>query len=91
MTLRELKGILNALPDEFNDVEVAMSTDAEGNRYSPCVYVVTDGYCDDSSKYDIDPIYFDHHGYAGNCFESKKEWEDYKKNSKRLIVLWPMN
>ena len=89
--MNELKKILEELPEELGNCEVVMSKDAEGNSYSPCVQVEDDGYCDDSSVYNIDSIYFDSHGYDGNCFDSKALWEDYKKAAFRVVVLCPMN
>lgn len=91
MTVKELKEMLNELGPELDNCQVVMASDSEGNSYSP-VYGLTDtAYCEDSSDYCIDTVYYDEHGWEGNCFDSKEDWDSYKKENNRVVVLHPMN
>jgi hypothetical protein len=91
MTVKQLKEMLAELSSEMDECQVIMSCDAEGNHYSPMADLDDGCYCDDSKKYWIDSVYFDVHGWEGNGFTSEREWEGYKKESNRVIVLWPTN
>lgn len=91
MTVKELKEMLNELGSEMDDCQVCISSDAEGNSYSPVADLTDGGYCDDSSDYCIEGMYFEDHGWEGNCFDSKKKWEEYKKKADRVVVIFPTN
>jgi hypothetical protein len=81
MKVKELKRILNKLDEEL---EVMMSTDEEGNGYGLLRSVVGDGYRDGDGG-----LYFDEHGWEGNCFDTEEEWEEYKRKNSRVVVLFP--
>jgi hypothetical protein len=91
MTVKELKQMLNELGDELDNCQVIMSSDSEGNSYSPVDGLTDTAYCENSSKYCIESVYFDEHGWDGNCFDNKDEWDAYKKKNDRVVVLHPMN
>ena len=91
MTVKDLKQMLSELGSELDNCQVVMAKDSEGNSYSPVDGLTDTAYCDDSTKCYIDPVYYDEHGWQGNCFVSKKEWNSYKKESDRVVVLHPMN
>jgi hypothetical protein len=91
MTVKELKEMLKELGPEVDNCQVVMAKDSEGNSYSPVVDLTDTAYCEDASEYCIEGVYYDEHGYLGNCFDSKEEWENYKKQSDRVVVLHPMN
>jgi hypothetical protein len=91
MTVKELKQMLSELGPELDNCQVVMAKDSEGNSYSPVVDLTDTAYCDDDSEYCIEAVYFDEHGWEGNCFDNKEEWESYKKEKDRVVVLHPMN
>jgi hypothetical protein len=93
MTIKELKNFLIDLGPEHDDDEVVMSSDAEGNNYSPLSDI------DDSYSYfpgapwygEIKPTDYDKYvEYEGDVDEDKEEWEEYCKG-KSCLVLWPVN
>ena len=91
MTVRELKKILAELDPEMDECQVVMSCDSEGNSYSPVADITDTGYCDDSKHYCIESLYFEEHGWDGNGFVSKEEWEGYKTEADRVVVIFPTN
>lgn len=91
MTVQELKEMLNELGDEVNNCQVVMAKDSEGNSYSPVDGMTDTAYCDEGDSYCIDILYYDEHGWEGNGFDNKEDWDSYKKTSDRVVVLHPMN
>lgn len=75
MLVKELKEKLKDVPDDY---QVVMSSDAEGNSYSPL--------------YEIDVVmYVPENTYMGEVWD--KEWtaemeEEYKENA---VAMWPTN
>lgn len=91
MTLKELKQMLSELGPELDNCQVIMAKDSEGNWYSPVDGLTDTAYCDESDSYCIDTLYYDEYGWEGNGFESKRIWDEYKKENDRVVVLHPMN
>lgn len=85
MNVKELKEILNELPD---DMEVILQKDSEGNGYSPL------------SGGDAEAIYVPESTWSGDVYSSKwtaddadmnnDEWKEILSNPKALI-LYPIN
>ena len=91
MTVKDLKQMLSELGSELDNCQVVMAKDSEGNSYSPVDGLTDTAYCDEGDSYCIDTLYYDEHGWEGNCFESKEDWDSYKKESDRVVVLHPLN
>lgn len=85
MNVKELKAVLETLPD---DMEVILQKDSEGNGYSPL------------SGADPNSIYVPDSTYSGDVYSlewsasdacmTEKEWEEFCKKDKALI-LYPTN
>jgi len=87
MNVKELKELLNTLPD---DTEIVMSCDAEGNRFSPLA--------DSSSQYH----YLPDTTWSGDLWSEEDE-RDYDPDipedaevcppvdAVKALVLWPVN
>jgi len=88
MTVSELKFALSKLETGYDDCEVIL-TDVEANHYSPLGSIKTGGVRDGSNKLNMGQICFDFYGFDGNCFVSQKDWENYKKTSNIVVVLFP--
>lgn len=85
MNVRELKAALVGLPD---DMEVVMSSDAEGNNYSPL--------CDADPGHIYIPestwsgeVYHEDWSADDACME-EDDWNEMLKRP-RTLVLWPVN
>ncbi len=93
MTVAELKEVLKNIPDH---VLVILSSDSEGNGYSPlagvseiCQYVAEstyNGYIKDEEDYDL---YFEE-DYEDDDYEYYNETND-DSESVDAIVVWPTN
>jgi hypothetical protein len=89
MNLKELKELLSKLSPEFDECQIILQKDAEGNGYSPLMGV------DESCIYEPD------NAWSGTVMKikwtayeacmDKDEWEEYKKEHKQAIVLYPVN
>ena len=89
MKLKKLREIIKDLPTSLDDAEVVMSSDAEGNRYSPLSDLSTDAAYVPESTYSGD-VFYARHGVDGNCLESQEELDNLMKNFP-AIVLHPVN
>lgn len=89
MTLKEFKNLINALPAELDDAIMICQKDSEGNGYSPLYGV------------DENAVYKDETTWSGTVFFTKwsaydagmeeKEWEEFKKETPKCIVIRPIN
>jgi hypothetical protein len=90
MKLKELKEMLNELPEEMNGCEVILQKDGEGNGYSPLAGV------DSESVYVPDSIWggeaYHKESTADDNLMEKDYWEELKNNPEnRAIILWPVD
>lgn len=85
MTVGELKKALEKVPD---DRLVVCSRDAEGNGYSPLYEVDDDNICEagDGWVSDMNSLSWT----AGQAAMTESQWEAFKANGTRAIVLWPI-
>jgi hypothetical protein len=90
MTVKKLKALLAGLDEKLDDCEVIISCDAEGNRYSP-FSGLDEAYCEDSNHYFIDTTYSTKWSFEDAGFDSKEEWEQFKRDNDHVIVLYPVN
>lgn len=72
MNVKELKNILRNVPD---DIEVILSSDAEGNSYSPV--------------YTYDVVFFDSDNETVTHPDDFSD-EEYEALEKNAFVLWPV-
>jgi hypothetical protein len=86
MKIKDLKQILNNLPD---DMEVILQKDSEGNGYSPlsgcdsnCIYIKESDWSGDVYSTNWSAI-------DADCTD--KEWEDMKMSNPKVLVLYPVN
>lgn len=89
MTVDELRQFLVDLPD---DMIVVMSSDSEGNSYSPLAGGSTDyRYLADStwSGSLVNPD--DPDDYDDFFYSDDDDYEDYEDESVPCLVLWPTN
>lgn len=86
MNVKELKELLKELPD---DMEVILQKDSEGNGYSPlyggddeCIYISEESWYGEvkSLRWTADDA----------CME-EDEWEEFKQNNPRCLVLYTIN
>lgn len=85
MNVKQLRDLLNTLPD---DMEIILSKDSEGNRFSPL------------ADYNADSIYQPETTYSGlvydDCWTAEDacmdddDWQKLLTNP-RVLVLWPTN
>jgi len=85
MNVKELKEILNDLPD---DMEVILQKDSEGNGYSPL------------SGGDTDAVYIPESTWSGDVYSTKwtaddadmddEEWNEIVSKP-RALILYPIN
>ena len=85
MTIAEFIKELQQYPQEY---EVILEKDAEGNSYSPLCGIM-DGVYESENTWSGDFKPFDAE-YEELDF-TKEEWEDYKSNNQKVIVLYPVN
>jgi hypothetical protein len=83
MKLRELIKIFNNLPDKYQDYEVILQKDSEGNGFTPLYDVDVDCIYNDGEIYDMNWSYED------SGFDNDDEWKTFIKNKKKCIVLFP--
>lgn len=85
MNVKELRELLATLPD---DMEIILSKDSEGNRFSPL------------SDYNADSIYVPDSTYSGDVYDDVWTAEDASMDEEvwqklldgpRVLVLWPTN
>lgn len=84
MNVKELKEAIADLPD---DMEVILQKDGEGNGYSPLADI------------DSEAIYIPESTWSGEVVSTtctpldagEDEWEEFKKNNPRCLVLMPVN
>lgn len=83
MTIEELRHVIEDLPD---NMEIILSTDAEGNVYSPldsvsadCIYVPENIYGGE--------VYDTLESAENNCLLDE-EWEEIKKVYRKCLVLY---
>lgn len=86
MNVRELRDFLAQLPD---DMPVILQRDPEGNGYAPaagadsdCIYVYEGNFYGDASVYSTDWSAYD-------ADMGLQEWEEFKNNNPRVVVLFP--
>ena len=86
MNVLELINLLNDLPPEL---EVILQKDSEGNGYSPlegvdgeCIYIKDSTWSGDIYSLDWS---------ADDADMDEKEWKKFKKDNKKVVVLWPNN
>ena len=86
MKVKEIKELLNNLDESYDDAEVIMSRDSEGNDYSPFSDISTDAvYVEQASWYG--DVYYE------SSYDNKKEWNEILEDNdcKKAIILWPRN
>lgn len=86
MNIKELKELLNNLDESYDDAEVIMSRDSEGNDYSPFSDISTDAvYVEQASWYG--DVYYE------SSYDNKEEWNKILEDNdcKKAIILWPRN
>lgn len=89
MNVRELKKELFKLSADYDECEVILQKDSEGNGYSPLDCV------------DAEAIYEPDSSYSGEVYSlnwsadqmdmSENEWEETKRRLKKCVVLAPTN
>jgi hypothetical protein len=86
ITVKELKEILAGLPD---DMEIIMSKDSEGNKFSPLSDVDYNSiYVPETTWYGT--VYSDSWTADEACYDDEEEWQEVLKQP-RVLVLWPTN
>lgn len=90
MKLKDLKTLINDIPEELDDCIVIMQRDSEGNGYSPLMGV------DENCIYVPETVYsgevYDLSNSSDDVLMEDKDWDYLKKDPKnRCIVLYPMN
>ena len=85
MKVSELKQLLENYPD---DTEIIMSKDSEGNNYSPLSQVAGAIYIPETTWFG--DIYSPEWSAEDACMD-EAEREEFKKNAKISLVLWPVN
>ena len=80
MNIKELKEIINDLPD---NMEVILSGDEEGNSYLPAQNYNA------SNIYDDGEIIETEWSAEDNGFDSEKEFKAYIKNRNKVLILYP--
>jgi hypothetical protein len=87
MKVKQLKEILEGLDD---NTDIIVSRDEEGNGYAP-LGGIDEGFVNKNEwGYHLDNYYSDEYGWEDNGFESKEEWQEFKKKAaKKVIVLYP--
>lgn len=88
MKLKALKQQLNDLGKEWDNCDVILSKDAEGNGHSPLDYIDTDCIYIPDSTYSGDIV--DTQWTAEEACREDDEWERMKKK-KHCILLGPVN
>ena len=89
MKLKELRELISSIPEVMDDCEVILQKDAEGNGYSPL------------EGLDPDAIWVPYNSYDGEVWStnwsaadadmSEEEWEEFKGENVRRLVLHPVN
>lgn len=89
MKLKELREQINNLPIELDDCEVICQKDSEGNGYSPLAGVDKDAIYTPDSTYSGDVVSTT--WTAQEACMSKTDWEIFKNENPRAIILYPTN
>ena len=85
MKSHELAAELLALPD----MDVILQKDAEGNGYSPLSGLDNNAIYTAESSYSGEVT--DTNWSAGDACMNEEEWQEFKDNNPRCIVLFPIN
>jgi len=90
MNVKEFRENINNLDPKYDNCEVIMQKDAEGNGFSPLYG------CDINAIYVADTTYSgevldSEWSHEDAAFESEAEWEKFKKEKPRCLILWPIN
>lgn len=83
MKLSEFIEVLEAL--DMPDAEVAIAGDSEGNSFRWFEDVAT-GYLDGEDLEEFCDAEWD---WRDGGFESPEEWEQFKADNDKIVVLWP--
>ena len=86
MKVLELINILNELPPEL---DVILQKDSEGNGFSPLEGV--DGNCIYAADSTWSGEVFSTDWSADDADMDEKEWQDFKKDNLKVVVLYPIN
>ena len=87
MKIKELKEYLETLGKEYDDCEIILQKDAEGNGYEELRGIGEVIAIKDRRGYSYDCIY-DLEWTADKCCLKEDEWEEVKKQ-KKSFVLFP--
>jgi len=87
ITLKELKQIINKLPEEYDDSKIVLQKDSEGNGYNYLTGVDNNAIIKDESDFNDLEVYDLSWSFKEACIE-ENEWEKLKKKQK-CIILYP--
>lgn len=87
MKVKELKKLVAAIPAELNDVVVLVQADAEGNGYDTLRGVDTGALVVIHGYREIDV--YDNDWSADDAGMTDEEWEDFKKEAQRAVIIFP--
>jgi len=86
MKVKELKERLKGIDD---NMPVILQIDPEGNGYHVLHYVDPDCVTEAVDLYFVEDIYSTQWSYEEAGFENEEDWEDFKKENIKCLVLAP--
>ena len=83
MTIKELRDELIALDSSFDNVEIFLQVDAEGNGYNPLRGLDVNCSVDEDND---NEILSNEWGYDEASFEDQQEWDEFKKEHPAAVL-----
>jgi hypothetical protein len=89
MILKELKNMLNGMPEQYDNHEVILQKDSEGNGYSPLYCVDPECIYMPDSSWDVEVMSLE--WSADDAGMDEEEWEETKRERQKCIIFVPAN
>lgn len=86
MNVKKLKELIKDLDD---NLPVLLQIDNEGSGYKPLYYVDPNCITECADGYFIETVYSTGWSYEEAGMEDEEEWEEFKKNTSKCLVLAP--